>query len=192
MTKYRSNGFTLIEVLIASSILVMVTGAVVGLSRVAFHSQDLSLERTQAYHLVQEGLEMVHQMRDTQTVSQTTDFWVNLFGACDRTLATCSPAWDSQLGRWRLVDGSSTELGIHNGTELIDIDGLQYRRAIRILPAPELPRLSGSSASLSANDSQTIVSEGMRRIQVEVEWDDRGIVRKLVGETYLSQWHLGV
>lgn len=60
----RSQAFTIVEVLIAGSLLVMVLAAAVALARVALQSSQINAERMQATNLAQEGIELVRGLRD--------------------------------------------------------------------------------------------------------------------------------
>jgi len=74
------SGFGLLEVIIASGVLIMVITSSVALSRMAIRSNVVSLERVQAYNLAQEGIEKVRQVRDTNWVDKdpVTDWKTNL------------------------------------------------------------------------------------------------------------------
>ena len=65
-TKYsNSSGFTLIEVLLASSLLIIVISGIVGAIFYGTESSIISAKRTQATHIAEQGLEAVKNIKDS-------------------------------------------------------------------------------------------------------------------------------
>ncbi len=192
-TKSIRSGFTLIEVLVASSILVVTTGALVSLGRASLRSQSLAYERSQAYQLVQEGFEVVRQIRDTTSIDATLtngipNSWDSSFPVLASQGSTVGPIWDGFDRRWRLVENSTgTDAAITAGVETIVLDGLNFRRTLTFLPMPDqydqLVPLTGVSGALT-----TGFHDSARLIQVAVTWESQGEVWTVSGRTVLSNW----
>jgi Tfp pilus assembly protein PilV len=66
--KLYKKGFGIVEVLIASVIIIMIVFALVAAGKAALNGLLLSEQRTQAYFLAQEGLEIARQVRDTNWI----------------------------------------------------------------------------------------------------------------------------
>jgi len=64
----KKTGFGLLEVLIASSILIIVIGAVSSLARSAIRNNLISLQRAQAYNLARESVEIIRANRDSKWI----------------------------------------------------------------------------------------------------------------------------
>lgn len=168
------HGFTLIEVLIASTILALATGAVLSLGRTAIRSYDISFARSQAYLYVQEGLEIVRSIRDTSAVDQRLNDWLAVFPA---SLTSYQGRWDAILGRWQFAVGDE-ELSPAFQPELY------YRRTIRFSLPPTLPPLmTENGISLP-----TGISDNVRAVTVEVSWEENGQTQRVTGSTLLTNW----
>jgi type II secretory pathway pseudopilin PulG len=62
------KGFGLLEVLLATTIFMVVIGSMVTLNQMAVRNAVLANHRTQAYNLAEDALETVRQMRDTNWI----------------------------------------------------------------------------------------------------------------------------
>ncbi|OQA04136.1 MAG: hypothetical protein BWY68_00496 [bacterium ADurb.Bin400] len=76
------RGFGVLEVLISAAIIAIILGALVSIGRASVASSKLSLQRTQASYLAQEGIEILRQIRDSRWIDGDTrttwdDFMVN-------------------------------------------------------------------------------------------------------------------
>ena len=177
-TKKRATqmGFTLIEVLVASTILAFATAAVLSLSRFSIQANNSSFERTQAYFLVQEGLEIVRSIRDNQSLDRRTNNWVTILPG-QSVSEVWRPVWDSLAGRWQLA----------NGSEDLQLDpsaSLHFVRTIKFETVPALPGLIGPDGTVLP----TGVTDNIRRVTVEVRWDLAGTPTTVSGSTLLSNW----
>lgn len=93
-TKYsNSSGFTLIEVLLASSLLIIVISGIVGAIFYGTESSIISAKRTQATHIAEQGLEAVKNIKDSD---------YQAFSA----LADGTYGLQQNSGQWQLVQGS--------------------------------------------------------------------------------------
>ncbi len=121
--KYK-KGFGIIEVLIASVVIVLIIGAVTSAGMSSLRSSTRLQRRGQAAYLAQEGLEAVRQIRDTNWVDgNNLTNWAtleNLSG--DKKLSFAS-------GRWGLVDMATAD-----DLEKITIDGMEFKRKLTFEP----------------------------------------------------------
>lgn len=73
------SGFGILEVLISAGILIIVVGGVLTLERSAIKSNILSQEKTQAFNLTREGVELVRANRDTKWIDEEVNDWNEKF-----------------------------------------------------------------------------------------------------------------
>lgn len=173
----HSGGFTLIEVLVSSTILAFAAAAVMSISRFSVQAYSSTFERTQAYFLVQEGLEIVRSIRDNQSLDHRSNNWAILLPNPSASSEVWRAVWDAQAGRWQLATGS----------EDIQLDpavDLHFIRIIRFESVPNLPGLVGSDGTILP----TGIAENIRRVTVEVEWAQAGTPASVRGSTLLSNW----
>ncbi|OGD65621.1 hypothetical protein A3F08_01095 [Candidatus Berkelbacteria bacterium RIFCSPHIGHO2_12_FULL_36_9] len=105
------RGFGLLEVVVASGILMIVIGSSVTLSRMAIKNSVISLERVQAYNLAQEGMEKMRQIRDSNWIDNNSSTqWNDQLVSKDETIVldnknfqrviTISDVSDSELSSY--------------------------------------------------------------------------------------------
>ncbi len=171
----RFNGFTILEVLIASGILVTVSGAMLATGRASIRSHDLSMERTQASHLVQEAFEVVRQIRDTNYIDGEATAWNSgLVTGVDE-----KPVWNPDIRRWQLVPGEET----------VQVDGttaLTYSRTIRLEPAANLAEIHPGNAGTSIEPSQVAY-----KVTVTVQWQSQGQDWTESASSLVTDWNIG-
>lgn len=184
MTKSATyqRGFTLIEVLVASGVLVLAVGAVLQLTQVAVRNQDLALERVQANQLITEASEIVHQVRDTAT----RDGVVN--AAWDDNLpadgVAAAPIWSPGTQQWEFV-ANHLDPQVIDGVQLIELSGIQFRRVIRLSQIPSSwPSLIDDSEGLSGAE----LADHLRKVTIEVTWQSHGEEWLVTGETLIGNW----
>lgn len=170
-----SSGFTLIEVLIASGILALVAGAVLVVSQAAIRSHDTALERSQGYQLVQEGLEIIHTMRDTSVQDREPGNWQTGFPSDTQPVHAI---WDPTTRRY----------GILSGSEPIVLGHTTFTRTYTFLEPPNLPELTDQFGEPIAD--QAVFEEQMRRVRVEVTWTSQNRLQTAQGTTMLTNWRL--
>jgi prepilin-type N-terminal cleavage/methylation domain-containing protein len=76
-----SRGFGLLEVLISVSILTSVMAAAVYAGRISIRNNIIANQRSQAYNLVRQNLEVIRQMRDTTWVDGISNEWNSPFSS---------------------------------------------------------------------------------------------------------------
>lgn len=174
-TRKTSGGFTILEVLVASGILVAISGAMLTAGRASIRSHDLALERSQASQLLQEGFEIVRQMRDTNYLDGSGNAWDSGL----TTGADLQPVWDPDNRRWQLVTGPET----------VQIDGttaLTFTRSIRIDPATNLTPIKPAGGAPDIDPAQLA-----RKVTVTVTWESQGQTWSETGMTLLTDWNTG-
>lgn len=188
----REAGFTLIEVLVASGILVLAVGSVVTIGRAAIQAQDIAMERTQAYELAQEGLEITRQIRDT-AVAQESIGGDALPNWDERLPVIGQPVglvWDDLGQRWRFTTSSVADPVVRNGIEEVILgDGAtttHFFRTIEFLASPALPGVGDPLAPL---DSAAIQANA-RRVVVTVRWQSLGEDHEVSATTLLTNWKI--
>lgn len=170
-----SRGFTLIEVLIASGILVVAAGAVLRISQVAIRNEDQALERVRAYHLVQEGFEIVHQIRDSIRLDKTVNRWDAFLPTDDSSYAA---RWDSVSGRW-VLEPAGTTVDEH------ELDGIKFIRSIVVsVPPTDLLPIKNEAGETVTTDWRDVA----RLVTVTVSWESQGQTMKVSGKTLLTDW----
>ncbi len=78
-SNFSKKGFGILEVLISAGILIIVIGGVLALERSAIKSNILSQEKTQAFNLSREGVELVRANRDTKWIDEKVNDWNEKF-----------------------------------------------------------------------------------------------------------------
>lgn len=68
--RVKKKGFSLIEVLLSGTIIVMILAATVFIGKAAMQTTTKSVEKIQASYLAQEGLEIARQIRDTNWIDE--------------------------------------------------------------------------------------------------------------------------
>ena len=113
------RGFGLIEVVIASGILVIVAGASLALSNTVAKGNLVLADRTAANFLAVEGIEAVHQLRDTNFIDQNpSTIWNS--GLDTGTYGLTPP--NNFTKKWQLASTPDT-------TRLNNVD---YTRSIKL------------------------------------------------------------
>lgn len=161
----KPRGFTLVESLVAISILLIgILSSFILVTRILAQALIIQ-DRLTASHLAQEGIELVRQIRDTNFIQQQT--WNNglIMGSyrvsVDSDTPRLLPLNNEPVLRYDLISGIFSYDTTDRETN--------FRRRINILPYPE-------------NNPRQI------RVQSIVSWNTRGINFNLHAETYLFNW----
>lgn len=172
-TKNYSKGFGLLEVVLAAGILVIVIGATVALGNVAIKNSVISQDRTQAYNLAQEGLEIVRNVRDNAWIDSDPN----------TTFASV------------LTNGGPYELVLNNGKwalsptggdgEKIILGKTEYKRIVNIeSPGGQVDGLLRNTYNIDNTENGLLE----KRIEVTVEWQEYGVLWQVKSSTLLSDW----
>jgi type II secretory pathway pseudopilin PulG len=170
--KYSSAAFTLIETLIAITLITVVITAVTGLILVTLMANERNVHNLQANYLAQESLEAVRFMRDSNWLQNYgwnggETLWVADFdledGETERTLylkeEECPPCF-----------GFSTE----EESVVTTVNGTEYTRSLTFTPV------------LDPESGETL--ENALEVKATVSWEERGLTRSIELSTYLTDW----
>tara|TARA_B100000745_G_scaffold168274_1_gene110071 strand:- start:5597 stop:6100 length:504 start_codon:yes stop_codon:yes gene_type:complete len=165
--KYQTTqGFTLVETLVAIFVLTLSITGPLFIAQQSFTSAATARDRTTASFLAQEGIEYVRSVRDHNYLSNETN-WLQDLGPCvggncriDTSVSTY-PAITSCSATCPFLRQSSTGLfGYQNGTDT------RYIRTISI----------------------TQIQAHEVLVDVEVRWTQRGVTRNVTVEERLFNW----
>lgn len=107
ITKQNNNGFSLVEMLVSVSILLLVIAGPMTVTSRASKSSTFATEQVQAFFLAQEGLELAQKMRDDLLVSHfnaATTPWASFkaIGTCFAGTG-CGIEWGAAAGQTNVI-----------------------------------------------------------------------------------------
>lgn len=121
----KTKGFGLIEVLIASTIIVMTISSLTFVARGALTSTDRTQDRIQAANLAAEGIEIVRTIRDTNWIDQNpATGWGNWVGS-GFSLVTVGSSY-------KIYYSSNRFYLLANQIENINLNGSIFTRTIQV------------------------------------------------------------
>jgi type II secretory pathway pseudopilin PulG len=167
------NGFGLLEVLISSAILILVSGAVISLNNISVKNTVVASERTQAYNLAREWKELLKQVRDTN---------VN-----DNNSATCFSAslnpGCTEIPNSGMYIFNSNQLEGSSDGEDKPLNGVTFNRKIEF----ETP--SGELATKFLETNPDINTETqVREAIIKVSWTEYGKDWSIEVPVLLTNW----
>mgnify|MGYP001561693741 FL=1 len=164
--KNSAPGFTLIETLIAITLITVVISAVTGLILSTLLANQRILHSLQGMYLAQESLEAVRFMRDSNWLQNYSWNGGSLLWGSDFDMGT-----ESQLNLFLTDEACPPCFGLARSAEdsiVTDDSGFEYTRALSFKPVTDL---------------QDVVE-----VTATVSWEERGIARSVELSTYLSDW----
>ncbi|MCL5795266.1 MAG: hypothetical protein M1338_02825 [Patescibacteria group bacterium] len=150
------NGFGLLEVLISSAILILVSGAVIGLNNISVKNTVVASERTQAYNLARQWKELLKETRDTYVNDKNgnTCFSQNLNPACTNQIPSSGP----------YVFNSNNELEANTVGEETELNGVTFKRIIDFISPPDvIPSLADANPNI-------VLADQVREAIITVTW----------------------
>jgi len=122
----KNRGQTLIEVIIASAIIVIVLTAILGLATNIYTATSTSKSRLYAVSVAQNALEIVHNIRNTNWVKSSPNWDMSFYNGSDGyySLNVFNP-----ISGWGLNFASTNK--ISDGT-INNIDGINFTRYIKV------------------------------------------------------------
>lgn len=184
VNKNNKKGFGLLEVLVSSSIIILVLGSVVFVGRQALANSTYSQQRAEAIFLAQEGLESVRQIRDTNWIdgSNKTE-WDDL--SYDNNAYTALAGQLSDNYTLKYFNNVNVKqrylLTKEPSEETIRLDNQDYVRIINIA-TPEGTILPGNGTNDVHKDINAL------KVTVTVKWNFGGIDRTTNVSEVLTNW----
>jgi len=181
------KAFSLIETLIAATIIVILLYALVAAGRGSLNRSSSLHEKAQAMLLAQQGLEIVRQIRDTNWIDATQQNWSDFVYNSSSTPKWSSNTADnlkisfapSPLSRFVLVPALTS-----NDWETISVDKLDYSRKVNCSVI--------SDASMPPNNTigsggDVLPAENAVKVTVTVGWDNGSAQTTSISEV-LTNW----
>jgi len=169
--KFKTKGITLIEALVAISILIIgIFSGFILVTRV-LSNINVIRDRLTASFLAQEGIELVRQIRDTNYL---------------KILSGENILWNNGLNNGNYI--ISAEIGNSGPSGLIPLGQsetpyLKYNSNTKIFNY-----ISGANTPFSRLIRIERLSEQEIRVQSELNWKSRSVNFKLVAEDHLFNW----
>jgi len=169
----NSTGFTLVEALIAISVMIVgILSGVVLVTRVLYNSVIIK-DRLTASFLAQEGMELVRQIRDTNFLE---------------ILAGTSDNWRDGLSTGRYIIETKVESG--EPIQLVPVEGevpnLFYDSNHKIYNYNDLGTKTSFNREIQIEDISSQPDE--IRVKVIMKWQTKGINFELKAEDHLFNW----
>jgi prepilin-type N-terminal cleavage/methylation domain-containing protein len=156
----KQNGFSLVEVVVASAIILMVTTGIMTTYNLYLKAATGNTETIQAALLLEEGVEAVKLLRDSgwtaniASLSTTTSYYLS---------------WDSANSLW-------------TATTSVNIIDSQFTRTFTLQEAYR----DASSNLVSSLGGGATVDSGTRELTVTIGWEDHGTPVSKTLSTYIS------
>lgn len=183
MFSYRNrptkNGFGLLEVLISSAILILVSGAVISLNNISVKNTVISSERTQAYNLAREWKEQLKQIRDTYVNdnNSTTCF--------SKTLSSSCTTGEIPFAEDYVIDSSSSLVLLNDANRVYsqkNLDSVTFTRKIEFIdPLTVSPPITDFNSNID-------VSSQIRQANIVVSWTEYNKEWSVTVPVLLTNW----
>jgi hypothetical protein len=164
----------------------MVVSSIISLGRIVTRNSVLSAERTQAYNLAQQSIEIVREMRDT--------IWI------DEVKQTDWAEWNydvpSTIDPTTICHEESAGLGCY--AKFIDIDNRWRLVAINSLDPSDPLELEKTISEVTYqrqifvdefSPPDSTMPENYRQVKVRVTWTEYGQDYNVEIATFLTNWH---
>lgn len=182
------KGFTLLETLLAASILAMVAAGTIALSNTSLRRSADALERSIAMNLGREAIELLRSSRDSIYIDEIVNKWSDPLGG------DLSPGFAPQqyvIGDNIRRPGEQKryyELAIDNSEdgEVIELGENTYWRKIYI----EQPNFNYPEFAGLPNHEDIDQNDLVRFIRVEVKWGE-GSSQKIETKALFTDWRFG-
>ena len=180
--KKYNRGFGLLEVLVSSSIIIMILSSVVFIGRQAIVNSTYLQQRAQAIYLAQEGLEQVREMRDTNWNDQNSETEWNDWAYDGSNYAVPSGnyiiKYMSAIKRVML----SKDLDASPSGESITLDKQDFKRYVEISTVASTNILPGTGDNDVHKDINSL------KVTVRVKWTNAGVDRETNVSEILTNW----
>jgi prepilin-type N-terminal cleavage/methylation domain-containing protein len=168
--KPKNRGFTLIELIISIGVISAVLTGAFTLISMSFSTTTVGKSRVVAIGLVQEGLEIVRNIRDNNWLAGKRD----------------ASSWRDGLGEgnYRVQYDKLTLLSPSANTFKIDSNGFYYYDD----PGGGGPRANSVSTTFTRNINIQYIGNNQIKLSCRVEWKDRGRTYFVSAGTILYNW----
>jgi type II secretory pathway pseudopilin PulG len=186
-TSYNTGGFSLVETLVAISILLPVVSSIMLLVNQSIDSETRLSNRLVASYLASDAIEYVRSQRDSQWLQNSNnnfDYWLNNasnLSNCDGSNEYCEV--DTRVG-----DGDISQCG----TSISSCDKLQYSSSTKRFGYNMGENSSKFTRVMQVQQINDLDSDGDEEevvIEVVVQWQDQaGNITDLVLTDTLTAW----
>ena len=191
----KSSGFGIAEVLIASTIIVMIIFALTAAGRSALRSSLYLQERAQATYLAGEGIEQIRQIRDSNWLDSNTP--KTDWSSFDLTSAVAKDypkdasgnsyanlSFDSVKNRYKLSTPADTPPAV---PELITLNGVDFSRTVVLqqIEKDQLGKLLPTDTTAGTDVEADINSI---KVTVKIDWSNNGHPKHLSVSEILTNW----
>lgn len=175
----KKNSFTLLEVIIAITILTMAVGGSFILIQQTLIASSLNQSKLVAYYLTQEGIEIVRNIRDSNWLHQRSN---------------PSIPWDEGLADDLTIGQSQDFIADYRTQELnsfvdvplnLDIERVFYNYSPGD-PTPFKRKISITKVDLLDTSDQ---EDYALKVLVQVEWSERGRNHSVEATEYIYNWY---
>lgn len=169
---YKNKGFTLVEAIVAMGVISV--GLVGSLVLISKSSSQVSIlkDRVIAAHLAEEGIEVVHNIRDTN--------WIKGLGWLTNIPDTVVGIVDYDSGSIDVSDNSE-------GRKCLDWDGDTYKHAV----SPSYSCTTTFKRHIEiATKTETIAGNNINYIEIKsiVSWKEKSLDKSLTVIDHLYDW----
>lgn len=171
------NGFGIIEVLIASSIMMVVIFAMTATGRSALRGTTYLHERAQATYLAQEAIEQTRQVRDSYWLDDSN---VTNFEEFTNYAVDSSKKWitfyDPTPSTFRIKEADDSNSNIN-------IDNLVFNRTLSFAPVTD-----GNIMPANGSFSNEARAQNAVKVTVNVSWQSSGQTKNISMSEILTNW----
>ena len=130
----RKKGFGILEVLLASLVVIIVLGGLVYLARNSMLNTAYRFQHSQATFLAQEGIEVVRQIRDTNYIDGDSNTkWNTLFFDNDNRVVPIFQMAGNNYSTSYNASNGKYELKLPNANpDIVQIEGTDFERVINV------------------------------------------------------------
>jgi len=157
----KKSGFTLLEIIIAVFILTVAIVGSFALIQKSIVSASQAQFRLTAAYLIQEGTEIVRNIRDTNWLASGANWDDNIF-CCGGSLCECEADYN--------------DLALVSGDRYLKTDGGFYNYD------------SGSDTKFKRKITVEKISENQLKVTCKVEWEEKGRTNSIEALEYLYNW----
>lgn len=170
------RGFTIIETLMAISVLGIITTGIISLISLTVRAGGTVKQRITAYNIMQQKMEEVRNVRDTEYINgQPVDFSKTLKeGVYSVASSTSGPQIQEIAGQAPFGDNNAARKTFMDGNENL----------IEVLDAAEKTKYKALVEIQNIDPSKP----DQKKVLVTVYWLDNKTARTLQGETVLTDW----